>query len=133
MEQHHCAVFNSLIYCGSCGSSLVSLEVFSPAQILLILQTTTIRHWFFLCSFFSIFLHPIFHLLYSVFFKHLILLVRILWYPCYLFSLSFIVSSILSLLLSVLHLDLVCTLSFVLFLVSSLLYIYYSFSLSLFP
>ena len=69
----------------------------------------------------------------SVFFKQLLLLVRTLWYSCYLFPLSFIVSSILSLLISVLHLDLVSTLSVVLLLVSSLLYIYYSCSLSLFP
>ena len=31
-------------FCGSCGSLLVSLEVFSPAQILLIVHTTVIRH-----------------------------------------------------------------------------------------
>ena len=41
--------------CGSCGSWLVSLEVFSPAQILLIMQTTAIRHSFFLSSLFSFF------------------------------------------------------------------------------
>ena len=31
-------------FCGSCGSLLVSLEVFSPAQILLIVHTTVIHH-----------------------------------------------------------------------------------------
>ena len=44
------------IYCGSCGSSLVSVE--SPAQILLMLivQTTAIRHSIFYFSFFSMFI-----------------------------------------------------------------------------
>ena len=32
--------------CGSCGYSLLSLEVFSPGQILLIVQTTTIAQCF---------------------------------------------------------------------------------------
>ena len=41
----------------SCGSSLVSLEVFSPAQILLIVQTTAIRHLAFPFSPIAIFLH----------------------------------------------------------------------------
>ena len=40
------------LYFSSCGSSLVSLEVFSTAQILSIVQTTATRHWFFLSSFF---------------------------------------------------------------------------------
>ena len=40
---------------GSCSSSLVSLEVFSPAQILSIVQTTATRHWFFISSFFLFF------------------------------------------------------------------------------
>ena len=44
------------IYCGSCGSSLVSVE--SPAQILLMLivQTTAIRHSIFYFSSFSMFI-----------------------------------------------------------------------------
>ena len=51
-------LFTSMFFsCGSCGSSLVSLEVFSPAQILLIVQTTATRQWFFLSSFF-LFFHP---------------------------------------------------------------------------
>ena len=41
--------------CRSCSSSLVSLEVFSAAQILLILQTTTRGLSIFLSSSFSIF------------------------------------------------------------------------------
>ena len=41
----------------SCSSSLVSLEVFSPAQILLIVQTTAIRHSFFFLPF-SLFSSP---------------------------------------------------------------------------
>ena len=50
------------IFCGSCSSSFVSLEVFSPAQILLIVQTTVIRH-----SVFLYFLNPEFrNLLLSV-------------------------------------------------------------------
>ena len=36
---------------GSCGSALVSLEVCSPTQILLIFQTSTIRHSVFSFSF----------------------------------------------------------------------------------
>ena len=39
------------IFCGSCSSSLVSLEVFSPAQILFIVQTIVIRHSVFLYFF----------------------------------------------------------------------------------
>ena len=39
------------IFCGSCSSSLVSLEVFSPAQILFIMQTIVIRHSVFLYFF----------------------------------------------------------------------------------
>ena len=58
-----CCWCNLCHLCGSCSSSLVSLEIFSPAQILLIVQTTAIHCWFFLSSPFSIFLHPIFHLL----------------------------------------------------------------------
>ena len=49
------------IYCGSCGSSLVSHE--SPAQILLIVQTTAIRHSIFYFSF-SMFLRVFFFALY---------------------------------------------------------------------
>ena len=47
-----------------------------------------IRHWFFLSTFFSIFLQlfSIYFTLASVFFKHLLLLVRILWYSSYPFS-----------------------------------------------
>ena len=47
----------NLSYCCSfCGSSRVSLEVFSPTQILLIVQTTAMRHSVFSFSSFSIFL-----------------------------------------------------------------------------
>ena len=42
--------------CGSCGSSLASLEVFSPAHILRIVQTTALRHSDFSFFSFSIFL-----------------------------------------------------------------------------
>ena len=42
-------------FCSSCSSSLVSLEVFSPAKILLIVRTTAICHSCFLSSLFSIF------------------------------------------------------------------------------
>ena len=43
--------------CGSCGCSLVSLEVHSPGQFLLIVQTTPLRHSDFSSSSFSIFLY----------------------------------------------------------------------------
>ena len=62
----------------------MSLEVFSPAQILLIVQTTAMSLIFlFFFLFFTLFSFY-FALLASVFFKHL-LLVRILWYISYLF------------------------------------------------
>ena len=43
--------------CGSCGCSRVSLEVHSPAQFLLIVQTTPLRHSDFSFSSFSILLY----------------------------------------------------------------------------
>ena len=75
--------------CGSCGSWLVSLEVFSPAQILLIMQTTAIRHSFFLSSLFSFFFtlefkncfFSQFLLFFSVFFSTL---------SCFLFESAFL-------------------------------------------
>ena len=39
-------------FCGSCGSSFVSLEVFSLAQISLVVQTTVIRHSVFFLLFY---------------------------------------------------------------------------------
>ena len=48
-----------LSFYGSCGYSLKSLEVFSAAQILLIVQRTTIRHSVFSFSPFSIFVHSL--------------------------------------------------------------------------
>ena len=75
----------------------------------------------FFLFFFTLF--SIYFALASVFIKHLFLLVSILWHLCYV-SPPLIVSSILLLFIFVVHLDLVCTLSVILFLVSSLLYIY---------
>ena len=46
------AIFIPARSCSSCSFSLVSLEVFSPAQILLIVQTTAIRHSFFFLPYF---------------------------------------------------------------------------------
>ena len=86
---------------------------------------------YYLSYFKVLYLIPIFHLLCSCLFSFL-LLVKILWYSCYLPP-SHLLFPIFSLFISGLHLDLVCTLSVVLFLVGSLLYIYYSCSLSLFP
>ena len=48
-----CGAVNPFRKCGSCGSSLLSLEVFSPAQILLIVQTNSIMPLIF--SFFLFF------------------------------------------------------------------------------
>ena len=53
LNNHTLSMETHWLICGSCGSSLVSLEVFSPAQILLIVQTTDIRHSSFLSSLFS--------------------------------------------------------------------------------
>ena len=83
------SVWESPLMIASCGSSLVSLEVFSPAQILLIVQTTAIRHSFFLSSLFSIFFtlefkklfFSQFLLFFSVFFSTL---------SCFLFESAFL-------------------------------------------
>ena len=78
--------------CSSCGSSLVSLEVICPAQILLAVQNTAIRHSNF---YFSSFYNPLFwnleicfhlflYLFFPVFFSALYLI-----HPSILFYLSF--------------------------------------------
>ena len=123
---------NGIRFCDSCVSSLVSLAVYSPAQILLIVQTTAICHSFFFLPFF------LFFTLFDIYVALASLNTFFFWWVSYdisviFFLLSFNVCSILSLLIPVLHLDFVCALSVVLFLVSSLLYIYYSCSLWLFP
>ena len=78
--------------CSSCGSSLVSLEVISPAQILLVVQNTAIRQPnFYFSSFYSplfwnleICFHLFLYLFFPVFFSALYLI-----HPSILFYFSF--------------------------------------------
>ena len=71
--------------CGSCGSSLVSLEVFSPAQILLIVQKSAIRHSFFFLPFFLFF--------FTVEFKNCFFSQFLLFFSVFFSALSFLFKS----------------------------------------
>ena len=104
---------NQANVCGSCGSSLLSLEVISPAQILLIVQITAIRHLNFSFSSFHIPLFQnleicsyLFLLFFPVFFSALYLN-----HPSILFYCSFcLLSCFLSFCLFTLFFDLSCVL-----------------------